>query len=126
MGSTRRGINTLFCPYCNNKAEFLSSEEFYGQDYGTNLYVCRPCDSRVGTHGKGRTPLGTMVNHKLRVLRKVCHRRFDKLWKSGKMSRSQAYNLLSQLMDLPLKEAHIGIFNEEQCKRLLFILRKKI
>src|SRR5690625_3916722 len=100
----------MICPYCNNQAEFLTSKEFYGQDYGTNLYVCHPCDARVGTHGKGKTPLGTMANHRLRVLRRICHRKFDPMWKykgrGRQRARSQAYYWLQNVMDLSPQEAH--------------------
>lgn len=115
------------CPYCNKQAEFLSSKEFYGKNYGTNLYVCRPCDARVGTHGKGKRPLGTMANHKLRVLRRMCHRRFDPIWmyKRNKWARTNAYQWLQREMDLSPQEAHIGMFNEEQCRKLIKILNKR-
>lgn len=107
------------CPYCGEQAEFISSKDFYGKDYGTNMYICRPCDARVGTHGRGRTPLGTLANHELRELRKECHRRFDRFWKSGQCSRSQAYVWLQETFNLTPEEAHIGMFREEQCRKLL-------
>lgn len=115
------------CPYCNKKAEFLSSKEFYGQNYGTNLYVCRPCNARVGTHGKGRKPLGTMANHRLRVLRRICHRKFDPMWKYKRKqnwSRHNAYKWLQKEMRLSPEEAHIGMFDEEKCRELIKILNK--
>lgn len=117
----------MICPYCNKKAEFLSSREFYGQDYGTNLYVCRPCNARVGTHGKGKTPLGTMANHRLRILRRICHRKFDPMWKykRNRWARTNAYQWLQKVMNLSPQDAHIGMFDEEQCRKLIKILNKK-
>lgn len=112
----------MLCPYCNNQADFISSKEFYGTDYGTNLYVCRPCDARVGTHGRSEKPLGTMANTRLRELRMQCHKYFDRKWKLGEMSRSKAYEWLQNAMNLTAKEAHIGMFNELQCEELLQIL----
>lgn len=116
----------MMCPYCGDLVEFISSKNFYGTDYGTNLYVCRKCDARVGTHGKGKNPLGTMADANLRALRKACHLHFDKLWKSRKMSRSKAYVWLSNAMDLPSEKAHIGMFDKEQCITLLQIIGKTI
>lgn len=113
------------CPYCYGDTEFLSSKQFYGRDYGTNLYVCRRCDARVGTHGKGKTPLGTMADKRLRVLRKCCHTHFDKLWKSKQMSRSKAYQWMAHVIGVSKEEAHIAMFDEEQCMKLLKILTKK-
>src|SRR5690625_1533178 len=116
----------MICPYCKEKAEFFTSTEFYGQDYGNNVYVCRPCDARVGTHKRSKTPLGTMANAQLRDLRMQCHKHFDRKWKSGNMSRSKAYVWLQDAMNLTQKQAHIGMFNESQCKELLKILNVKV
>lgn len=81
--------------------------------------MCRICDARVGTHKNSKTPLGTLANSELRALRKVCHKRFDSLWKSKQMTRSGAYRWLAKSMNLSPKEAHIGMFNEVQCKQLI-------
>lgn len=115
----------MICPYCNKEAEFMSSVDFYGTNYGTNLYVCRPCDARVGTHGRGHTPLGSMANSGLRKLRKLCHARFDVRWKTKKVSRTKAYQQLAEMMKLPPEKAHIGMFDEIQCKQLLSLLPKE-
>ncbi|MFJ7407143.1 MULTISPECIES: zinc-finger-containing protein [unclassified Lysinibacillus] len=115
----------MICPYCQEQAEFISSKDFYGTDYRTNLYVCRPCDARVGTHGRGKTPLGTMANAELRELRKLCHARFDVRWKYGKVSRSKAYQQLADMMGLTRELAHIGMFDKEQCKKLLSLIPKE-
>ena len=115
----------MICPYCKKPAEFVSSVDFYGYDYKSNLYVCTPCDARVGTHGKGKTPLGKMANSKLRSLRKECHKRFDVRWKTRQVSRSKAYQQLAEMMDLPPEQAHIGMFDETQCKKLLSLIPKE-
>ncbi|TYS14325.1 hypothetical protein FZC78_19300 [Rossellomorea vietnamensis] len=111
------------CPYCGNNAKFITSKEFYGKDYGTNLYSCRPCDAYVGTHGRSKTPLGTLANRSLREMRKRTHASFDPLWKSRRMSRSEAYQWISEVMQLPPEKAHIGMFNEKQCFELLKHIR---
>lgn len=114
------------CPYCGNEAKFMSSKEFYGKDFGSNLYVCRPCDAYVGTHGKGKTPLGTMANQRLRELRKTAHSIFDPMWRGKyKMSRSKAYAWMAEVMDLPGEKAHIGMFNDDQCKALIEKAKEK-
>ena len=117
--------NKIICPYCEQSALLMTSEEYYGQDYGTNLYVCRPCDARVGTHKNSTKPLGTLANSKLRDLRMKCHGSFDRIWKSKEMTRSKAYRWLQQQMGLSSQEAHIGMFNEQQCRKLLGILQVK-
>lgn len=108
------------CPYCGKEAKFLTSKEFYGKDYyNTNVYVCYDCDAHVGTHRGSKTPLGTLANHKLRSLRRMCHQHFDLLWKNEGYSRTGAYRWLQREMELPPEDAHIGRFTVEQCMTLL-------
>lgn len=116
----------MICSYCGKKAEFMSSEEFYGRDYGVNMYVCRPCDAYVGTHGKGKMALGTLANKRLRSLRKTAHSIFDPLWKgrNRKMNRNKAYQVMQKLMNLPPEKAHIGMMNENQCLELIQKLKE--
>lgn len=114
----------MLCPYCGKEPNFMSSKEFYGKDYGSNIYVCLPCDAYVGTHGKTKTPLGTLANKNLRIMRKRAHKSFDPLWKSKRMNRSQAYKWMAEVMNLPSKKAHIGMFNERQCFKLLKHIRE--
>jgi len=113
------------CPYCFGELKFVTSKEFYGEDYGTNLYVCYECDARVGTHGRGKTPLGTPANKELRNLRMIAHSLFDPLWKGKhrKMGRIRAYRVMQELMDLPPNIAHIAMFNKEQCHKFIVKLK---
>lgn len=112
------------CPYCGEDAKFLTSKEFYGKDYGSNIYSCTPCDAYVGTHGKGKTALGTMAKRETREMRKRAHSLFDPLWRGRKMSRSGAYRWLQQTMGLSSKEAHIGLFDKSQCEYLIIKLKE--
>lgn len=107
------------CQYCGREAVFLSSREFYGKDYGTNLYLCRYCDAYVGTHGRTDKPKGTLANAELRQLRMKAHNLFDPLWKGKRMNRTQAYQLMQKWLDLPKERAHIAMLTKEEC--LLFI-----
>lgn len=43
------------------------------------------------------------------------HRLFDLLWNSGRMSRDEAYEYLSKIMELPKEFCHIGMFTKDQC-----------
>lgn len=120
----------ISCPYCGKPARFMTSQEFYGKDYGTNLYSCQPCDARIGTHERTAKPLGTLAKPELRKLRMEAHKLFDPLWKpnykgNGKrrMSRKQAYSWLTDTMGIERDDAHIGMFNEAQCRRLISVLK---
>lgn len=115
----------MLCPYCNKEAEYLPSEQFYGMDYKTNVYFCQPCDARVGTHKNSSRPLGTMANSHLRVYRQKCHALIDPYWKTGKHTRSEVYRRMAKAMNLTSEEAHIGMFNMEQCKQLIKFFSKQ-
>lgn len=108
------------CPYCGREAEFIDSKDYYsnGISYGM-IYICRKCDATCGTHRKTGKPFGSLANKKLRELRKQCHAIIDPWWKSGKMTRNEAYRKLAKIMQVPIKNAHIGIFRENDCRRML-------
>lgn len=88
----------------------------YSMDYGP-VWVCPKCDAYVGSHKGTGAPLGTAANAELRQARMEVHRVFDPIWRSGAVSRSKAYTMLSYKMQFMLgnKSAHIGQMNYEQC-----------
>lgn len=121
----------IYCPYCDKSTKFMTSKEFYGRDYGTNLYVCKPCDARIGTHGRTANALGTLAKAELRELRRVAHTLFDPLWRGEKgkgdtsrMTRKEAYKWLRETMGMSKEDGHIAKFNEEQCRLFIAVLRK--
>lgn len=112
------------CPYCHRPAQFLTSLEYYGRDFGSNVYACIPCGASVGTHRRSKRPLGTMANAELRGLRKQAHHLFDPLWRNKLMGRKAAYKILRKMMGLSKEQAHIGMFNKGQCLVLIEILSR--
>ena len=50
-----------------------------------------------------------------------CHDLFDVLWKSGKLTRREAYIYLTERVGV----AHIGGANEEECLRIIKTLKGK-
>ncbi len=63
--------------------------------------------------------MGSLANHELRTLRRTAHYYFDQLYKSGRMTRQDAYRWLADKMRTPLSEAHIGQFGEYYCKQVI-------
>lgn len=116
---------TVICPYCNKEATFMSSKDFYGTDYGTNLYVCKPCDARVGAHKNTSEPLGTMANAMLRQVRMDAHKLVDPIWKNpfNSNTRSVVYKAISSLMNIPIEETHIGMFDYGKCQAVMYLVR---
>ena len=114
------------CPYCGKQAELKDSSIIYGRSYGL-VYICQDfpkCDSFVGVHKGTHTPLGRMANKELREWKKLAHFYFDGAWKRAKVSRDRAYRTLAVKMGLPIEKAHIGMFDVEQCKRVVEIFKQ--
>lgn len=59
-------------------------------------------------------------------MRKTAHNTFDPLWRGRKMSRTKAYKWMQKVMSLPPEKAHIGLFNEEQCWKLIKCVRERL
>ena len=115
------------CPYCNSDVELKDSSIIYGMSYGL-VYICSKypgCDAYVGVHEGTEEPLGTLANVELRECRKQAHAAFDKLWKSGSMTRKAAYTKLMIAMNLGKKEAHIAKMNIDQCKKVLEVFKSE-
>lgn len=107
----------VVCPYCEKPAVLTDSAEIYGRSYGP-IWLCRPCDARVGCHPDGETPLGSLAGPRLREMRKAFHVVFDKLWKDAPLSKRQQargrwYKELAKRLDLPVAEVHGGQLTEE-------------
>jgi ssDNA-binding Zn-finger/Zn-ribbon topoisomerase 1 len=109
------------CPYCSGNVLLKDSSIIYGKSYGL-VYICEnypKCSAFVGVHQGTTRPLGTLADSRLRELRKQCHAKFDQLWKSKKMARYQAYIWLQDNMEMTPEQAHIGMFRENDCIKLL-------
>lgn len=118
------------CPYCEKPTQFVDSSVVYKSSYGM-IYICWPCKAWVGTHKGSEKSLGTLAKTRLRELRNAAHFWFDKLWKdSPKKLRSEnrhaSYIWLSNILDIPKPLTHIGMFNEEQCRKTIEACKAKI
>ena len=112
------------CPYCGAKATLRPSSAVYGDAAKTDgyLYVCDrypKCDSYVGAHKKTKLPMGILANGDLRNKRIQAHKAFDWMWKSGLMTKWQAYKWMQGKLDLSDEQAHIAMFSEYMCDRLI-------
>lgn len=70
------------CPYCGEKIQFTSSLQFYGRDYGTNVYYCPRCCASTTTHGDTDKPKGRLADSGLKARRRHAHALFDPMWKN--------------------------------------------
>ena len=80
------------------------------------LYVCHnypACNTYVAAHPGTNQPMGVPANGDLRNLRIQAHRKFDRIWQTGIMTRENAYRWFADSFGLSLKDAHIGMCSEE-------------
>ena len=87
------------------------------------VYYCEDCDAYVGVHKGTDKPLGRLANAELRRWKKAAHAALDPRWQTGifRGRRNAAYEWLAKRMSLPVKETHIGMFDVEQCQRVIRI-----
>ncbi len=126
------------CPYCKQQSSLVTGETVYPNPslfylHRQYFYYCQPCDAYVGCHGMSKVPLGSMANRTLRDLRKKAHAAFDPLWRSKvrmgapkKKARLEAYTWLANRMGMDLKTCHIGMMNDEQCQRVVLVVKELI
>ena len=122
VGMGRRRVQVV-CPYCGRNARYVDSKTIYGKSYG-KVYFCKRCDAYVGVHRGTDKPLGRLANKELRYWKVKAHEAFDPLWKSKRKTRSEAYAWLALQMDLCAEDCHIGMFDVEQCKKVVEICLK--
>lgn len=125
LGPARRFDSCLahmtknICPYCGKNVVVVHSSVIYGKghNYGT-MRACQDfpaCDSYAGMGA-------SLADRELRELRKRCHKLFDMRWKTGRMSRSECYNWLKQVMKMTAQQAHIANFRNAERLKLLEII----
>lgn len=119
-------LTTPVCPKCGKDGKRVDSSIVYGKSYGDIWHCdCEPDGVYVGINKRSGRPLGTMADKELREYRKQAHAAFDPLWKEHVMSRSKAYEWLSNAMNIESHFCHIGMFDVEQCKIVIELSKKK-
>jgi hypothetical protein len=109
------------CPYCGNETELIDSAEIYqGVSYGW-MYICRPCDAYVGCYRGSKKALGRLANAELRKYKQQAHEALDQIWKKRLMKRKEVYTWLSQQLETERDYTHIGMFDVEQCKKVIAV-----
>jgi hypothetical protein len=126
-------IRGEICPYCNCETKLVSGEIIYPHITKETIrpkfldkfyYLCvENNDHYVGTYSDNKTSLGRVADKELRNYKNLGHRTFDPLWKEKThfISQKEAYDWLSQKMNLPLEFTHFGMFTIDQCKEAINI-----
>jgi hypothetical protein len=122
-----RNVPCLYCSTKDNEvlAKLVTGGKIYPNRKDLDKYFFWHCDcgAYVGCHkaenlGDGTQPLGRLADARLRVAKGHAHIAFDTLWKKGTMSRTSAYTWLARAMNMSKEDAHIGMFDVEQCDRV--------
>lgn len=105
------------CPHCRSSVSVVRNDEIYGKCYGDWpwAYLCDGCGAYVGMHPFTAIPLGTLANEEQRRARKTCKVDFEVLWKTGRITRDQAYAELADHMGIEKEACHFGWFDVDQC-----------
>ncbi len=86
-------------------------------DYGLR-WACPHKGCTIVSWGHENT---TPADEVTRNARKAAHAAFDSLWRGRRalMDRSEAYELLQRAFGLPPEQAHIGLFDRQQCEQVV-------
>lgn len=117
---------TVTCHHCGNPAKLVSGQQIYATVTHLHrkwFWQCLPCGAHVGTHknSKRHVPLGRLANKDERLWRSRAHAVFDPLWQNKKYNwrRPDLYAVLAKHLEIPFDQCHIGLFDVEQCKRVV-------
>ena len=117
------GMKSGRCPYCGSHIVLRSADGIYKENSSrTMLYVCSRypvCDAYVRVLPGTKKPVGSLANANLRALRHEAHHYFDQLFLNGIMSRDEAYVWLSEMLQTPMSQSHIGYMGEYYCQRVI-------
>lgn len=126
------------CPYCHGQAKQVTGAVLYPHRpalASKRFFFCEPCNAYCGTHPDGR-PLGRLADAPLRRARQYVHQLFDPLYEKvaeaydgednsrlRNVARARAYRWLSVQMGIEVEQAHVGMFDLQQCREAYRILR---
>jgi len=108
------------CPDCGGYMVLKDSR--YGVFYGCVNWP--DCKAAHGAHKATGESLGKPANKETKEMRIMAHEAFDSQWEGTPIKRNEAYKILAQKMDIPGKECHIGLFDIDQCKKVIEICLK--
>ena len=100
----------IICPKCNSIAKNVQTK------YGLRSHCCNLWS------WKG----APLVDRETHITRMTAHKHFDVLWKSGILTRSEAYEWLSRSLNIPKEECHMKIMQYNMAKKVIRLCRNFI
>lgn len=118
-------VPVVNCGECGKRCRKVGGKEIYPHRpdlYSKKFYLCA-CGAYCGTHVKTELALGVPAGPETREARKEAHAEFDRLWQTGKINRSEAYEWLAMTLDIPKKDCHIGSMMAPMARRVAELCR---
>lgn len=106
-GKSPKARTAPICPLCGKLALITATQ------FGAQADCC----------GLRSWALKPLVSPETMQARQMAHATFDPIWKSGKLSRGEAYRRLALAMGMSSTECHISIMGETQAKRVVEVVR---
>lgn len=132
MGSMQEAMSQVklegHCPYCTAPVKRVKGNVIYPhrKDLADKDFIaCIPCWAYVGCHARTGEPLGRLANKELRAAKMMAHAAFDPIWQNDEMTRTEAYAWLSKQLNLHARYTHIGMFDVEDCKRVVTVCKTR-
>lgn len=127
------------CDYCHRPVALVKGNVVYPHRpdlFSKWFWRCAACDAHVGCHppaknngrggvGDGSVPLGRLANAELRKAKSAAHAAFDPMWKSGGMSRTQAYAWLAKALGISEANCHIGMMDLDACRAVVAAVKAR-
>lgn len=111
---------------CPCGAPMVPRNSSWGRFWGCSTYP--KCKNTHAAHQSDGSPMGKPADPETKKGRIRAHAVFDTLWQKNEfakkppMKRKQAYAWLREVMELNHEEGHIGMFNTEQCEKLIALV----
>lgn len=115
------------CGECGAPMKLRESKKILNKEGAPRkFYGCSRFPACYGSHGAhpNGAPLGIPANSETKAARIAAHEVFDELWKSGRMKRKEAYQLLADTMGV--EEIHFATMTKEKCMEAIKVLEEEI
>ncbi len=98
---------------CGQPAVLRTDRRFYANKPAWFCSTFPEHYAYVGAHQKTLQPMGTLADAATHGARFQLHEVFDPIWKSGYMTRTEAYQLMGKILGVKPSNAHIGYMTKE-------------
>jgi hypothetical protein len=121
----------VWCNYCRRPAELYSGRAVYPDRedlFQRQFWVCWPCQAWTGCRQEGdlSAPLGPLANEDLRQARYEAHKAFEPLWKTGGMTREQAYTWLAGALQMDPQLCRINALSVAECRQAVELAKAEM